>query len=238
MKSWLRWACVAATLTVASSAMAADHRDAPATKADPTTDINDVYAFVDSGRLILVMTVFPAADASAAFSDAVQYVFNLQTGPGFLDTPDETKIVCSFAADQTVSCYLGVPGQASVDWVTGNASGDDGITSDSGMIRVFTGMRADPFFFNLLGFQDAVNTVISFAESGTLNFDEANCPDVNIAQSQVLVDQLQSTMQGAGPAQDFFLALNTMSIVVSIDPALLNPDHNVVSVWASTHREP
>lgn len=234
MKSWLRWACAAATLTAASSAMAADHRDAPATKADPTTDINDVYAFVDSGRLILVMTVFPAADDTAAFSDAVQYVFNLQTGPGFLDTPDETKIVCSFTADQAVSCYLGVPGEASVDWVSGNAGVEGGIASDSGMIQVFTGMRADPFFFNLLGFQDAVSTVISAAP--TLNFDEANCPDVNLATSEVLVTQLQSTDQGTSPAEDFFLTLNTMSIVVSLDPALLNPDHNVVSVWASTHR--
>jgi hypothetical protein len=234
MKSWLRWACAAATLTVASSAMAADHRDAPGTKADPTTDINDVYAFVDGGKLILAMTVFPVAEADAAFSDAVQYVFNIDTGAGFPVTTESTKVVCTFAADQTATCYLGMPGQPSTDYVTGDAKGEAGVTSESGMFQVFAGMRADPFFFNLEGFTDAVSTVIGAAP--TLTFDEANCPDVNLATSAVLVDQLQSTMQGAGPAQDFFLALNTLSIVASIDLSLFNPEHNTLSVWASTHR--
>jgi hypothetical protein len=41
---------------------------------------------------------------------------------------------------------------------------------------------------------------------------------------------------GTMPAQDFFLALNMMAIVVSLDMSALNQDHNLLSVWASTHR--
>lgn len=234
MKSWLRWACAAVMVTGASSALAADHRDAPATKADPTTDINDVYAFIDGTKVILAMTVLPAAEADAAFSDAVQYVFNLETGTEFGTGIETKKIICSFAADQTATCYLGVPGDEAEDMVTGDASAESGISSDAGKIQVFAGMRADPFFFNLEGFTDAVSTVVTAAP--TLTFDAANCPDVNQPTSQLLVSQLQSTQMGTMPAVDFFLALNTMAIVVSLDMSALNPDHNLLSVWASTHR--
>lgn len=234
MKSWLRWACGAVMLTVASSALAADHRDAPATKADPTTDINDVYAFIDGTKVILAMTVLPAAEADAAFSDAVQYVFNLETGTEFGAGIETKKIICSFAADQMATCYLGVPGDEAEDMVMGDASAESGIMSDVGKIQVFAGMRADPFFFNLEGFTDAVSTVVAAAPA--LTFDDANCPNVDAATSTALVTQLQSTQMGTMPAQDFFLALNTMAIVVSLDMSALNADHNLLSVWASTHR--
>ena len=235
MRTWLKWTgAIAATLTMASSAMAADHRDAPGSTADPTTDINDVYTFTAGTELIIAMTVFPVADDTSRFSDAVQYVLNVDTGLQFGETIDSTKVICTFDDAQVASCYLGVPGEPSVEYVTGDASVEGGITSKSGMFKVFAGLRADPFYFNLTGFQDAVATVVGAAAG--LNFDIANCPNVNAATSAVLVDQLQSTMQGAGPAVDFFATLNTLAIVVSIDTSLFPADHTLASIWASTHQ--
>jgi len=237
MKAWLKWMGALAVLTAASSAFGADHRASPATIADPMADINDVYAYVGgNGNLVLAMTVFPVADATSAFSDAAQYVFNLDTGSTFGSTTESTKIICSFDAAQMVSCYLGMPGEEARDWAMGDASGASGLVSSNATFTVFAGLRADPFFFNLDGFRDAVNTVVTAAPG--LTFDEANCPDVNAATSAILVDQLQSTMSGAMPAVDFFATLNTMAIVVELDPGVFNPANNLVSVWGSTHMAP
>lgn len=237
MKAWLRWVGALAVLTAASSAFGSDHNDGPGAVADPAADINDVYAYVGAnGNLVLAMTVFPAADAGAAFSDATQYVFNLDTGSAFQQTTESMKIVCSFDAAQAASCYLGTPGMEARDWAMGDASVTTGLVSANATFTVFAGLRADPFFFNLDGFRDAVSTVITAAP--TLTFDEANCPNVNAATSALLVDQLQSTMAGSMPAVDFFAALNTMAIVVELDPAVFNPQNNLVSVWGSTHQAP
>lgn len=237
MRTWLRWTgALAATLTMASTAMAADHRDAPGSTADPTTDINDVYTFTAGTDLILAMTVFPVADNTSRFSDTVQYVFNVDTGLAFGETVDSKKVVCTFDDAQMASCYFGVPGMPATEYVTGDASVEGGIASKTGMFKVFAGLRADPFYFNLTGFQDAVATVIGAA--GGLQFDAANCPNVNAATSAVLVDMLQSTMQGAGPAVDFFATLNTLAVVVSVNTSLFPADHTLASIWASTHQAP
>ena len=237
MKAWLRWAVAVTALTASTTALAADHRDGPGVVSDPTTDINDLYAYLNpGGNVVLAMTAFPVAESTSAFSDAVQYVFNIDTGSAFGMTTESLKLVCTFDAMQMASCYLGTPGEEARDWVTGDASDPMGLNSTNGTFKVFAGLRADPFFFNLEGFQDTVGTVISAAP--TLTFDEANCPNVNPATSAVLVDQLQSTAMGSMPAEDFFLALNTLAIVVELDPAVFNTQHNMMSVWASTHRAP
>jgi hypothetical protein len=235
MRSWLKWAGGAAALMAASTALAADHLDAPAVQMESAADINDVYAWVNAdNKLVLVMTVFPAASDMSAFSDAVQYVFNVDTGAEFQETVESKKIVCTFAADKTASCTLGTPGQPAEEWVMGDAGAQTGLTSESGLFKVFAGLRADPFFFNLDGFRDAVGAVIAAAPG--LTFDAANCPNVDQQTSNALVGLLTSTNGGMDPAVDFFADLSTLAIVVEMDPSLLNPQHNLVSIWASTHR--
>lgn len=231
MRSWLKWTGFIATLAMASTAVAADHLDSPGPKMDPAADINDVYGFTDANNLVMAMTVFPVADATSKFSDSVQYAFHLDTGVQFGETTESMDVICTFDAAQMISCWVG-----SKDYVTGDASAQGGITSESGMLKVFAGLRGDPFFFNLQGFNDTVLTVEGAA--GGLTFDAANCPNVDAATSGVLVGQLQGTNNGADPAVDFFKTLNTLAIVVSIDRSLLNPDHSLVSIWGSTHRAP
>ena len=228
MRSWLKVLGVVTAVAVASTALAADHRDAPATLADPAADINDVYAWVEGDNLIFVMTVFPAAGADAKFSDKVQYVLNIDSGPAFGMTLNSKKIICTFDVSQTAQCWVGAE-----DYVKGDASQAAGITSESSKVQVFAGLRSDPFFFNLDGFKDAVSTVISAAPA--LAFNEAGCPSLDAATSSVLIDQLQSTNQGADPAVDFFKDLDTLAIVVKVDKTLVTGGDPIVSVWGSTH---
>jgi hypothetical protein len=134
--------------STAGSAWAADHLDGPGVQADPAADINDVYAFVspeNPNRVIVIMTVFPQAGANAAFSDAVEYRFNIQRMGGDNARRD---FVCTFGADDAYTCAgpSGVSASGTVGG--GTAMGDS--------IRAWAGLRDDPFFFDLNGFLNVV----------------------------------------------------------------------------------
>jgi hypothetical protein len=219
-------------LSLTSPVKSADHRDAPATTADPASDINDVFTFMDGGRFVMIMTVTPFAGAGAKFSDKTKYVFHTSSGP-FGATTKDVDFICTFDAAQAASCWAGT-----ADYVTGDASkGDAPLTSTSGKMKVFAGMRADPFFFNLQGFKDAVTTVEGAAS--TLTFDGAGCPAVNTATSTVLVNTLKEKTSAAAPTktqEDDFATANTLAIVLSVDVSLVNSGGDIVSVWASTNK--
>jgi hypothetical protein len=215
-------------------ARSADHLDSPATKADPTVDINDLYGWVDGSNLALALTVFPAAMAGtdggtgSQFSDKVQYVIHTSSGAGFGSAVANEDIICTFNAAQIISCWLGTD-----EYVSGNATGTAGLASADGKFKVFAGLRADPFFFNLDGFKHTVATVESAAPS--LTFDVAGCPQLDGPTAAALRSQLQTSPDG-GPPVDFFAPLNGLAIVVSVDKTLVTKGGAVVSVWASTHK--
>jgi hypothetical protein len=223
-------------------ARSSDHLDAPATKADPAADINDLYAWVDGSNLVLALTVFPAASGptdaglGSQFSNTVQYVIHTSSGTAFGNTSAKEDIICTFDTSQNISCWVGAD-----DYVTGNASaastdgGPTGLVSADGKVKVFAGLRADPFFFNLDGFHNTEHTVEG-AES-TLSFDEAGCPTLDPGTAATLRTQLQTNPDG-GLAVDFFAPLNTLAIVVSVDKSLVTKGGTVVSTWASTHVSP
>ena len=236
-----------AALSFAAPVMSADHRDAPATSGDPASDINDVYAFMDGSNVVLAMTVFPLADASAKFSDKTQYVFHTSSGSAFGTTTSNVDVICTFDTAQKISCWVGTD-----DYVTGDASATAGISSTSGKTKVFAGKRADPFFFNLCGFRDAVGLVDSV--EGTLTFDAAGCPTVGSAATAIQA-KLAETGPTADPGvssdpvttyckstgrtgPDDFAGFNTLSIVVSVDKTLLNKGGALMSVWGATYSAP
>jgi hypothetical protein len=235
-----------AALSFAAPVMSADHRDAPAAAADAASDINDVYAFNDGGNVVLAMTVSPLAAAGAKFSDKTQYVFHTSSG-AFGATTSNVDVICTFDTAQNVSCWVGTD-----DYVTGNASATAGISSTSGKTKVFTGMRADPFFFNLCGFRDAVALVDSVA--GTLTFDAAGCPDVGAAATAVqaklaeggptsdpgaAADPVTGYCKGRGAGvTDDFSGFNTLAIVVSVDKTLVTKGGAIMSVWGATYKAP
>lgn len=161
-KSWIvafaAPALAAAGLLFVQSTRAADHLDAPGSKADPAADINDVYVFRSKDpaagttkRTVFVMTVSPLADTTSRFSDKVDYEFRIEEigGSGKFtikcnaDAGTPQKISCSGPGGSAKSIELNV-----VD--PGSAANDD--------MRVFAGLRDDPFFFDLDAFKDVTST--------------------------------------------------------------------------------
>jgi hypothetical protein len=219
-----------ALLAVTSLTRAADHRDAPDVQvaANIAADINDVYAWMseDASKLNLAMTVFPVADKGAQFSDAVQYVFHVNSAKGYGAAQTETLIMCTFAADQTIQCWAGD------EYVTGDASSEKGLTSESGALKVFAGLRNDPFFFNLDGFLAATDIVKGAGKIP--DADEDGCPDVPGDAAGQIVGQLGAA-PGGGKATDFFAGANTLAIVVQVDKEIVAGGGPTLAVWGSTN---
>lgn len=223
-------ACLATAVIHPRLARSADHLDAPATKKEAAADINDVYTFMDGNNAVFAMTVSPAAPAGAKFSDAVQYVLHTQSAAAFGGGANDVNIICTFDAAQKAQCWAGS------EYATGDASSANGISSASGKLKVFAGLRADPFFFNLAGFRDTVATVKGAVDGG-LGFDSTGCPIVDGPTSGVLVNKLKTNPDGGGAPEDFFANLNTLAIVASVDKSLVTAGGPIVSVWASTNRK-
>jgi hypothetical protein len=219
---------VAALAALPSEARAADHLDSPAPKMEPTADITDVFSWMDKDakKLNLVMNVSPFAGPTAAFSNAVQYVLHVASSQGYGMPQTQTDIQCQFYAKNQIECWVGG------EYVWGEANNPAGLVSTSGKLRVFAGLRDDPFFFELVGFQETVKIVTGAAPS--LVFDAQGCPAVNTATSAVLVKQLQSG-KGGVPASDTFKGANVLSLVVQIDKTVVNSGGPTLGVWASTH---
>jgi hypothetical protein len=211
-------------------AHSADHLDGPAVKLDPTTDINDLYSWMDGTNAIFALTVFPEATTASKFSDAVQYTIHTSSAASFGPTTSDENIICTFDPTQKIQCWVGTD-----DYVTGDASVATGLASASGKFKVFAGLRADPFFFNLDGFNKTRTDVIAAAP--VLAFDDAGCPTIDGLTSSTLVTQLKTSPDGGAPV-DFFQNLNTLAIVVSVDKSLVTKAGPIVSAWASTSKKP
>src|SRR5262249_32599385 len=148
---------------------AADHFDGPGVIEDPATDIADLYAWMsaDASHVNLVMDI-----TAARFSDAVQYVFHLESSAAFGQAGTTQDLICAFSADQKVQCWLG-----DEEYAGGDASGSRGVLSASGRMRVFAAPRSDPFFFNAEGFAATLSKVKNAVPN--LVFDAAGCPAVD-----------------------------------------------------------
>jgi hypothetical protein len=231
--TWLKGALALTVLSAASWAIAADHLDAPGAIADPTADITDLYTWTDQGNVVFVLNVTPlAANPGAKFSDKIQYVIHTESSSAFGKTGTKSDVIVTFDANQKASVWVGDKG-----YVSGDASATTGLANADGNIKVFAGLRDDPFFFNLDGFKDTVKTVE--AAAGALKFDAAGCPKIDALTSGLLVKKLSTDPNStppAGPAKDFFAGKNVLSIVLSIDKKLLNAGGPILSAWASTNK--
>lgn len=240
MGSWIRRAALGAVgALLATSAIAADHTDGSnsgqGVQANPAADINDVYAWSASGsNLALIMTVLPFAEDTAAFDTSTLYVFNvyrdgsLHLGPGgdFGGLPPAaglTRIICKFAAQDDAECWVGEN-----DYVKGDPSGTAGMTSANGT-KVFAGLRHDPFFFDLGGFNSTV-TAVRTAATGGLTYTDAGCPLLD----DTTVGSLQGLLAGG---DNTFAELNTLAIVIEVPKSALNGTGELFNIYASTHEE-
>jgi hypothetical protein len=158
----------------------ADHLDAPAlghvssgssvdllsTHGD--RDINDVYVFNNAARTrtVFAMTTNPAVnvpsvDPFAYFGTNVRYVINVdRTGDAVQDLAFVWRFGAASSGSQpyTVWRYAGANARSLAHGIQigSGTTGGTGIGTATGNAKVFAGVRADPFFFDLLGFLGTV----------------------------------------------------------------------------------
>ena len=205
---------------------AADHLDAPALGGTVVNgqiaphsehgdrDINDVYVFRapdNSHRTVLAMTVNPAINLFGGnFGKNVRYIFNIDKNG---DNKPDLAYVARFDRverdgnqDYRIRKYTGKHARDLEDGrivASGDTNGRNASTRDG--LKVWAGVRSDPFFFDLTGF---IGTT-TLLKTGT-------------------------AVGGDGLGQDptdFFANLNTNAIVISIPNSQL-PDK--IGVWATT----
>ncbi|HEX4452928.1 MAG TPA: DUF4331 family protein, partial [Kofleriaceae bacterium] len=182
------------------------------------------------------------------FDNSLQYAFHVVSHPGanaaaaFGKAGTETSVICTFASDTSIQCWVALGTQV-LDYVTGDPSVSGvGATSADGKIKVFAGTRSDPFYFNLGGFKEAVETVEAAGSAGMIgSADAAGCPALTTPQVMALDAMLSTTPAvaeapcGSG-AIDCFSSLNVKAIVLQVDKSLLlNGSDITISVWGSTH---
>ena len=238
--SWKTFGTLAATTAVVVAGMSfskpaksSDHLDSPAVKAtgEQAADINDVYTWMDGNNLVLSMTVFPFADATAKFSDAVKYVFHVSSKPTYADdVVAQVDVICTFDTTQKASCWVGTD-----DYVTGDASATTGLISASGKTKVFAGRIEDPFFFNLDGFKDATQQLLLATGSNA-----AGCPDLSVTGDRTAVlNKLAEKTSANFPSKtdyDDFATAQGLALVVTVDKSLVTKGGATVSVWGSTNK--
>jgi hypothetical protein len=210
----------------------ADHLDAPAlghTSSGSSVDllsthgdrdINDVYVFNNAARTrtVFAMTTNPAVnvptvDDMANFGTDVRYVINVdRTGDAVQDLAFVWRFGQAGANGQhyTVWRYSGANARSLARGVQVGSgwTGGTGIGTAKGTAKVFAGVRADPFFFDLLGF---LGTVLGVGDAQLGNCGSDNC--------------------------DFFAPLNTNAMVIEVPNASIGGTNigvwGTTSYWAS-----
>ncbi len=162
-------AAAACSLPLALVLMASDHRDGPNTTADPQADITDLYAWHDAsaGTFTVVLSfngLRPPGQANTYDPNVVYAVHLTSVNPAMTSQTLTTEVDVRFAQNaaggwgvQMVNC----PG------TTAPISGPVETTLTQSGVSLYTGLRDDPFFFDLDGFHATVQT-------GNLDFNNAH----------------------------------------------------------------
>jgi len=208
---------------VAVTARASDHLDSPATVANPQADIADVYAWPspDGKRLYLVMTI-----QAHAFSNKIDYVIHLDSGRVFGHTTASTSIGCRFAAANEVQCKLGTS-----DSVSGDPTSPNGLEGQHHLVRVYAGLRDDPFYNNIKGLLAAYQTAGEAIKKGA-PIDVSGCAHFDADTSKAILEQMRHT--DGGPAKNFLYNWTVSAIVVSVDLGAVTTGGKILAVWGST----
>ena len=192
---------------LAGPVQASDHEDGSVSENDPIADLADLYAFVDPHcesvggqgceadpiELIVALTLNPNATGAEQFSEDVVYHFYFENDAGA-----DSQIDCSFSAGQVVTC-AGMGGLS--------VSARVGEVGVNGNIRVYAGLRDDPFSWDLAA-QERFQTmgIAAYTDPGT----------DSLAGSNVLAI--------------------VIGIKISAMSGGTVPNHNVQKIWAASER--
>lgn len=173
---------------------AADHIDAPGV-ASTSSDITDFYAFQspeNSDNMVFVVNtqglLDPTASATAAFDENVLVQVNIDNTGDYV----EDLVIQAVVNKGELSVYG--PVKPSVTGLTGKVETDATVTTaevtsygktaeigSKNGIKVFAGPRDDPFFFDLVAFQNVLaGTASGFNNPGSDTFAGTNVMSVAI----------------------------------------------------------
>lgn len=182
--------------------MAADHLDAPLVQQDGRTDLNDLYAFQSPNNpdhTVLIMTVNPAAGvfetSATTFRPHSAYEFVIDNnGDAKTDLQYEVRFFrVEDDGSQRVRLRMRDFGNGGFETIAEGSTGHDVPVHGGGMLHA--GLFDDPFFFDLVGFQN-------FVASGD-----------------------PSSFCTSDPAPDFFAGLNVTAIVLEVPSHALGADN-------------
>jgi hypothetical protein len=212
---------------------AADHRDAPGVDGAGEGDITDVFAFLDpanSGRMVLAMGVnpfaVPAAVPSYRFSKDYLYQFKIDLNGDYQEDlvfqitfqNNGTGQQAFVNVDSPDPNFVGALNQLLVG-ANSQISGPTGGTfGDPASIQVFTGLRDDPFVFDL----------------GQFNRIIGGLQDVfrNIASSPVGPLRGRPVRTDGTSGVDAFAGFNASYIVIEFPVSWLGVN-KIINVWAT-----
>jgi len=196
----------------------ADHRDSPLNVSNPTADINDVYAFRstdNANNLVVAISVNPLIAPSdnntrGRFDQRVQYQVHLDRNGDLID--DVTlNIRMTTQSDSLIIEGAGTPITAAITPPGATAP----MITNVGGVKVFAGLRDDPFFFDLTGFQGF------------------------IANPQVPAAGLRPA--GAGAPADAFAGTNILAIVMELPVTVAtggsSANSGTIRAWVSSTRD-
>jgi hypothetical protein len=143
---------------VAGPALAADHGDAPLAKANAALDINDVYAFDGEGdNVVFAMTVNPLTmpgDTPEFATDGL-YQLNIDNDGDAVADVTYNVTFSGSGGSQEVTLKKATGGDAGNLSDAGDtvATGGTDDVIEEGDVKLFAGLRDDPFFFDLNAFR-------------------------------------------------------------------------------------
>jgi hypothetical protein len=158
-----------------SNTQAADHGDAPLADEDRPADIDDVYAFLDpndNSRLVLIATLYgfivPSEAVNfSAFDPRVRYLFGLETtGDARIDLGIDIRFSprTSTTMPQTATIILPfgeiINAPTTVPTLADNPNPPTITTDAATGVSFFAGETDDPFFFDIVGFNRFVASVL------------------------------------------------------------------------------
>jgi hypothetical protein len=178
-------------------ARAADHAEAPGSRADTAADIADVYAWHDNAtrRLVAVVTFDglrpPMAGQKGTYDADVRYTIHLDRNG---DQRSDADIDIQFAPagdGASIIIVRGLPGAPPV--IVGRVES----VLRRGNAQVFAGLRDDPFFFDLEGFRQTLMT-------GTLSFRNDRDAFAGTNLTAVVLDMDLGAALGGGTSVDIW----------------------------------
>ncbi len=182
-------AAAAALPLLSDTVSAADHLDAPKTMMNQAADITDVYAWhTDDAKVVAVLNFSGLIESGVEpkFDSKVVYGIHIDNdADGVADHDVWFRFGQNGAGDWGIQA-VGIPGG------TPTVSGPLNTSIDAGLgLRLWAGLRDDPFFFDLDGFKATLS-------SSTLSFNKDNDTFAGTNVTSIVVEMSTDAVVGAG----------------------------------------